>query len=73
MSTSLSLRLLAGVWCLACLVLANAYAGTFVSFMSAPRLMSIPQTLQQLAENKELKLTLEKGVILGDIILVLNL
>lgn len=54
--------LVVGIWCLICVVLANAYAGTLFSFLSVAKLEPIVNSLEELANTKHLKLlVLDRG------------
>ena len=54
-------------------VVINAYTGVLTSLMAVPKLKSIPQSLEELAEMKEYKVTIQKNQILADAFLVNNL
>jgi len=64
------LRLMLGLWLLMMIVIINAYTGVLTSLMVAPTLKPIPQSLQELAEMKEYKVTIQKNQILADAFLV---
>lgn len=51
--------LLLAVWCLMTVVLANAYAGTLFSFLSVTKLEQPINTLEELANSKEVQLLLQ--------------
>ena len=67
---NLSLRLLAGTWCLMALVLANSYAGCFRSFMTVPKLKPVPQSLEELALSTDFTVAVERGSLIADTLLV---
>ena len=48
--------ILVGIWCLVAVVLANAYAGTLFSFLSVAKLEPIVNSLEELANSKNLQL-----------------
>ena len=48
--------LLVGIWCLLAVVLANAYGGVLFSFMSVAKLEQPINSLQELAQSKDVKL-----------------
>lgn len=73
MSMNLSLRLLAGTWCLMALVLTNSYAGCLRSFMTVPKMKPVPQSLEELALSTDFTVTVEKGAVIADSFLVCNL
>jgi len=52
-------------------VLINAYSGVLTSLLTAPRLKPIVQTLKQVAESQELRVTCEKDAYMSRIFLVL--
>lgn len=41
-----------GAFCLTALVLDNAYSGTLISFLTAPKLMPVTKTLEDLATQR---------------------
>ena len=49
-------QLLVGIWCLMCVVLANGYAGTLFSFMSVTKLEQPINSLDELANSKDVSL-----------------
>ena len=51
--------ILVGIWCLMCVVLANAYAGVLFSFLSVAKLEPIVKSLEELANAKQLKLIVQ--------------
>ena len=51
--------ILVGVWCLMAVVLANAYAGTLFSFLSVTKLEPIVNSLEELAQSKDLQLIIQ--------------
>ena len=52
-------------------VLINAYSGVLTSLLTAPRLKPIAQTLKDVAESSELRVTCEKDSFFARIFLVL--
>ena len=52
---SRSTWLLVGIWCLVCVVLTNAYAGTLFSFVSVSKLEPIVNSLEELAKSDNLQ------------------
>ena len=69
-SLRLSLRILAGTWCLIAIVLANGYTGAFTSKMAVTKLESIPRSLEELAVRGDLKISAERGSLAADRMLV---
>ena len=51
--------ILVGIWCLMCVVLANAYAGTLFSFVSVSKLEPIVNSLEDLAKSENLQLLIQ--------------
>ena len=51
--------LLVGIWCLMCVVLANAYAGTLFSFLSVSKLEQPINSLEELANSEDVQLILQ--------------
>ena len=51
--------ILVGIWCLMCVVLANAYAGTLFSFISVSKLEPIVNSLDDLANTDNLQLLIQ--------------
>ena len=66
----LSLRLLAGTWCLIAVILVYSYAGVLGSNMTITKLESIPKSLEELAVRGDLKISAEKGSLAADRMLV---
>ena len=72
-SSKSSIYLLLCFWCMAVIVLVNAYSGVLVSLLTVPKLKPIAQTLKEVAESKELKVTVEKnGIFDVKLLVVLN-
>ena len=69
-SSRLSLRLVAGTWCLVCVVLVNAYAGNLTSFLTTPKLNPIIQSFEDMAKSTQLRVSVEKGTLIHGIIMV---
>ena len=61
-----------GVWCLMAVVLANAYAGTLFSFLTVTKLEPIVNSLEELANSKQLQLLIQDRTVLADRLLVHN-
>ncbi len=57
--------MLQGTWCLAAFVLLNAYSSTIISYLTAPTLMPVAKTVEDVAYGipQKLKLLLEKDEI----------
>lgn len=53
------IRSLIGLWCLATVVIGNAYTGTLTSFLTAPKFKPIINSLEELAASDHYKLTAE--------------
>ena len=53
--------ILVGLWCLMCVVLANGYGGVLFSFLSVAKLEQPINTLVELANSKEVQLSLVLG------------
>jgi len=74
----LSFRILQGAWCLAAFVLVNAYSSTIISYLTAPKLITVAETLDQVALGypQNLKLLIEKDNIMTGrylVCLILNI
>lgn len=65
-----SYKILAGLWLLSMIVLINGYSGVLTSFLTIPKLNPIANTLQDVAESNELRVTIEKNVLLSKFLLV---
>ena len=65
-----SFRLATGVFCLTTLVLVNAYATTLISFLAVPKLLPIPNTLEEVSQRTEFKLIVGFNSVLSQKILV---
>ncbi|XP_057376140.1 ionotropic receptor 93a-like [Daphnia carinata] len=55
----LSLRLIAGLWCLTMVVLVNAYSSTLMSYLTVPKLTPIVNTLAELAVSRDSQITID--------------
>lgn len=70
-SSRLSLRFIAGSWCLVAVVLVYAYNGTLISHVSLPKYEPIVNNWGDLAANKNLRVTAQRGSLSANIILVI--
>jgi len=63
----LSFRFVQGAWCLAAVVLFNAYCSTLISYLVSPRLMPVAKTYKDIVSGspQNLKLLAEKNEVLG--------
>ena len=69
-SKKLFIRIVAGVWCLMCIILANSFSGQLTSFLTTPKLNPIIRSFEDLAKSTELRLSVEKGSLIREIIMV---
>lgn len=51
--------ILVGIWCLMAVVLANGYGGVLFSFLSVTKLEPIVNSLEELAQSKNLQLIIQ--------------
>jgi len=58
--TRSSFKILTGIWLLSMVVLINAYSGVLTSLLTTPKLKPIATTLRDVAESKELRVSVEK-------------
>jgi hypothetical protein len=60
---SLAIRLITGVWCLACFVLITAYSSVLVAFLTAPDKPQGPiiNSIEDLPNHPEIKINVMKG------------
>lgn len=65
-----SLYLMVGLWCLMAVVLTNAYTSTLTSYLTVPKLEPIVNTLEELAANGRIKITLDFESDLSKVFLV---
>ncbi|XP_059350239.1 glutamate receptor ionotropic, NMDA 1-like [Daphnia carinata] len=68
-SNRVSLRSIAGSWCLVAVVLVYAYNGTLISHVSLPKYEPIVNNWADLAANKNLRVTAQRGSLSANIIL----
>ena len=61
--------LLASMWCLVSIVFIHAYIGTFISFLTFPKLKPVISSLQDLPSSK-LNWVLDRGTSLDSLFLV---
>ena len=59
-----------GIWLLSMVVLIKGYAGVLTSLLTVPKWKPIAQSLEKVAESKELRVTCEKNTYFSDILLV---
>lgn len=52
-------KLLVGIWCLICVVLANGYSGTLFSFLTLTKLEQPVNSLEELANSKDITLMMQ--------------
>lgn len=57
---TLAKRLVVAAWCLMAVVLVNSYTSSLVSYLMAPKYVSLMNTIQDLAESKEISLIVLK-------------
>lgn len=55
------------------IVLINGYSGVLTSFLTIPKLNPIANTLQEVAESKELQVTVEKNVPISNLFMAIHL
>lgn len=68
----LAVRLVAGVWCLSCLVLGTAYSSTLISYITAPHIQPIIGSLEDIPKVAGLSVTVNRGQDLEATILVIE-
>jgi hypothetical protein len=66
----LAIRILAGTWCLACFVIFTAYSSVLISYIVAPNLKPIIDSLNDLPKVPGLKMIVEKGATMEMMFLV---
>ena len=70
----LSFRIFLGSWCVAAFVLVNAYSTTLISHLTAPKLMPVAKSYEDLASPnppQNLKLIMEKNEIAAQYAMVI--
>ena len=70
-TTRSSLRFVAGIWCLATIVLASAYTGVMTSSMAVRKLKPIIKSLEELAASNEVTVTVDSNSVLANDMLVM--
>jgi Ligand-gated ion channel len=63
-------RITAAAWCLPCVVFIYLYSGCLTSFITIPKLHPLIESLEDLATNADLKLTILKDTVFETMILV---
>lgn len=63
-------RVTAAAWCLSSVVFVYLYSGSLTSFITIPKLRPVIESLDDLAVNPNLKLTILKNSVFESIILV---
>lgn len=69
-TSRIPLRILLICWLLSMVVVINAYFGVLTSLSTIPKLEPTVDTLDQLATNRKLRVTAEKGGLLANSLLV---
>ena len=64
--------ILVGIWVLVAVVLANAYAGTLLSFMAVKKMGPVIDSIDELAHAKDVKLIVPAGADYTNKLLVNN-
>ena len=54
------MRLVVAGWCLMAIVLVNCYTSSLVSYLMAPRFLPLINTVQDLADSRDLKIAVFK-------------
>ena len=67
-----SLRFVAGIWCLATIVLASAYTGVMTSSMAVRKLKPIIKSMEELAASNEVTVTVDSNSVLANDMLVIT-
>ena len=62
--------MVAGVWCLSCAVLGMAYSSTLISYMTAPHVQPIIDSLEDIPKVPGLFVTVNRGQDLEAILMV---
>ncbi len=65
-----SYRILTAIWLLSMVVLINGYSGVLTSYLTIPKLNPIVNTIKEVAERKELRVTVEKNVPISKLFMV---
>ena len=58
----MKIRILAGTWCLATVVLANVYSSTLISYVSAPTRQPIIDSIHDIPKVAGLQVAVDKGL-----------
>ena len=66
---NLSLRILAGVWCLMAVSFVASYTGDLTAYLTAPQFSPIPNSFDELANSNNARITLQENTILAQQIL----
>lgn len=69
-SKKLFIRIVAGVWCLMCIILANSFSGQLTSFLTTPIYEPLVDSFEGIAESKTLNLVVEWKSVMGETFLV---
>jgi hypothetical protein len=57
----LTIRLLAGSWCVACFVLVTAYSSVLISFVTSPYYKPLIRSVYDIPKNPNIKITVNRG------------
>jgi hypothetical protein len=57
----LTIRVLAGTWCVACFVLVTAYSSVLTSFVTSPYYKPLIRSVHDIPKNPQIKITLNRG------------
>ncbi|XP_046453781.1 ionotropic receptor 93a-like [Daphnia pulex] len=57
----LTIRVLAGTWCVACFVLVTAYSSVLISFVTSPNYKPLIRSVHDIPKNPQIKITVNQG------------
>ena len=69
-SAKLPLRIVAGVWCLAAIILSNSFKGHLVSFLTVPKFEPVLNTYEDVAASTSKNMIVWKATYLHDLLVV---
>lgn len=57
----LTIRFLAGTWCVACFILVTAYSSVLISFVTSPYYKPLIRSVYDMPKNPNVKITVTRG------------
>lgn len=69
---TLTIRLLAATWCLACFVLITAFSSVLISFVTLPYYKPLIDSIYDIPKNPQIKITVDRGLPMDSLFTVIR-